>query len=550
MKVRGDTNALMVLRSFSKASAKVGRSQAYLASGRRVIGANDDAAGLSIAQRLNSQVRGLAQATRNTMDGISLVRTAEGSLQDIQNILQRGRELAVQAANGTLSKEDKGFVQNELNQLLSEIDRIGRSTTFNGMRLLSKPGADTAGTLLEGLRSGWLAQAEKVIYDNLGLEGDDTIISISLEEGGPAPIWVSGDSSTGTLNDPVIRLNVHDFSEAGGPDGGSGPVYYDRQVAWALTQVILGRNSDFGAMPNWFINGVADFIAGRDEDLKADIARHGQGGVVGAIGTAWANDSLHRSSAYVTVKYLNERLSQSGLTFADFMTELKSLGSLDAALGSTLLIDSATLINEVTLFGGGNAILAMLDLNDSDVGGIGGGDASGVIPNGGSYSLNPLTKFSILWPSSGSNAASEFNLQVGANRQDRLTVQIPQITRWSLGLLGMDVVNRTADAIRTFDVAIDQVSTVRSYLGGVENRLGSAANLNGAAEGSQLAGYSGIIDVDFAYEVSSMVRQQLLVDTGAAVLVHSNTVRKNVVSLLTTAKPPKAVESRFALHGS
>ena len=108
-----------------------------LSSGLRINRAGDDAAGLAISEKLRGQIRGLNQAIRNAQDGISLIQTAEGGLSEIQNILQRMRELGVQAANDTLNPQDRQAITTELNQLFSEIDRIAGSTEFNTKNLLA-----------------------------------------------------------------------------------------------------------------------------------------------------------------------------------------------------------------------------------------------------------------------------------------------------------------------------------------------------------------------------------------------------------------------------
>jgi flagellin len=107
-----------------------------LSSGLRINSAKDDAAGLAISERFTTQIRGLNQAVRNANDGISLSQTAEGALQELTNNLQRIRELAVQSANGTNSASDRGALDSEVQQRLSEINRIASQTTFNGLKVL------------------------------------------------------------------------------------------------------------------------------------------------------------------------------------------------------------------------------------------------------------------------------------------------------------------------------------------------------------------------------------------------------------------------------
>ncbi len=135
--------SLNAQRNLSTNSASLATSIQRLSSGLRINSARDDAAGLAISQRMTTQVRGMEQAARNANDGISLAQTAEGALQEISNNLQRIRELAVQAANGTNSDEDKQALQKEVQQLKDEITRVVDNTKFNGTALLD----GTSGTI-------------------------------------------------------------------------------------------------------------------------------------------------------------------------------------------------------------------------------------------------------------------------------------------------------------------------------------------------------------------------------------------------------------------
>lgn len=132
--------SLNAQRNLSTNSASLATTIQRLSSGLRINSAKDDAAGLAIAQRMTTQVRGMEQAARNANDGISLAQTAEGALQEISNNLQRIRELAVQAANGTNSNEDKAALQKEVQQLKDEISRVVENTKFNGIHLLNTSG--------------------------------------------------------------------------------------------------------------------------------------------------------------------------------------------------------------------------------------------------------------------------------------------------------------------------------------------------------------------------------------------------------------------------
>ena len=143
LRIQTNVEAFNAQRHLSKTTDKIATAMERLSSGYRINRAADDAAGLSISEKLQAQINGLDQANRNAQDAVSLTQTAEGSLDEVHEMLQRVRELAVQFKNGTLSAADQQAIQSEVNQLASEIERIGQSVQFNGINLLSGTGTIT-----------------------------------------------------------------------------------------------------------------------------------------------------------------------------------------------------------------------------------------------------------------------------------------------------------------------------------------------------------------------------------------------------------------------
>jgi len=137
MIINHNLNAMNAHRNLGMNNVALGKSVEKLSSGLRINRAGDDAAGLSISEKMRAQIRGLQQASRNAQDGISMIQTAEGGLNEIHSILQRMRELAVQAANGTNASEDLSAIQNEISSLINEIDHIATATDFNGTKVLN-----------------------------------------------------------------------------------------------------------------------------------------------------------------------------------------------------------------------------------------------------------------------------------------------------------------------------------------------------------------------------------------------------------------------------
>ena len=136
MVVRTNTMAINAQRQLNMNNNRVSKSLEKLSSGYRINRAGDDAAGLAISEKMKAQIKGLETASLNAQDGISLVQTAEGNLVEVHNMLNRMVELATRAANGTFSDENRKTLQDEVNQLNEEIDRISESANFNGMKLL------------------------------------------------------------------------------------------------------------------------------------------------------------------------------------------------------------------------------------------------------------------------------------------------------------------------------------------------------------------------------------------------------------------------------
>ncbi|PPA70248.1 flagellin [Jeotgalibacillus proteolyticus] len=137
MRINHNIQALNAYRNLNQTMGATSKSLEKLSSGLRINRAADDAAGLAISEKMRSQIRGLEMAERNTLDAVSLIQTAEGALSSVHDILQRMRELSVQAANGTLEGQDRQAIQTEINELTLEIDRIADTTQFNQKKLLS-----------------------------------------------------------------------------------------------------------------------------------------------------------------------------------------------------------------------------------------------------------------------------------------------------------------------------------------------------------------------------------------------------------------------------
>ncbi len=170
MSTRINTNvdAFGAQRNMAANATNYSKSVEKLSSGLRINRAGDDAAGLSISEKLRGQIKGLGQAQRNSQDGISLIQTAEGALNETHSILQRMRELAVQASNGTLTSNDQTAISTELTQLGAEIDRIGNTTQFNSKNLLDN-GLNTTVSAGSGVLQGQVGVSSGAVISNLNV---------------------------------------------------------------------------------------------------------------------------------------------------------------------------------------------------------------------------------------------------------------------------------------------------------------------------------------------------------------------------------------------
>ena len=165
--------SLNAQRNLDASQSSAATSLERLSSGLRINSAKDDAAGLAIANRFTSQINGLNQAARNAADGISLSQTAEGALSEVTNNLQRLRELSVQSANATNSSSDRAALQNEVDQLVAEIDRVAGAANFNGVKLLD--GSFTAQSFQVGASAGETVTFSSILDSRSSSLGSNTM---------------------------------------------------------------------------------------------------------------------------------------------------------------------------------------------------------------------------------------------------------------------------------------------------------------------------------------------------------------------------------------
>ncbi|WP_215192775.1 flagellin [Exiguobacterium sp. s7] len=219
MIINNNLNAMNAHRNMSFNTANTGKAMEKLSSGLRINRAGDDAAGLAISEKMRGQIRGLDQASRNAQDGISMIQTAEGALNETHSILQRMRELAVQAGNDTNTTTDRGEIQKEINSLTSEINRVGNTTEFNNQKLLNATsGVQVPGTAaVGGVAASTFATPTNLTVDTVaGTTGDVTVegtytgaadVTLSVSHDVDAGTWTYSTDG-GTTNNAITGSTV------------------------------------------------------------------------------------------------------------------------------------------------------------------------------------------------------------------------------------------------------------------------------------------------------------------------------------------------------
>lgn len=239
MRINTNVNAMIATNQMSKNTALSGASMEKLSTGLRITKAGDDATGLAISEKMRSQIRGMEQAERNVQDGISMVQTAEGAMEEIGNITQRMRELAVQASNETNSAVDREKITTELKQLNSEIDRISESTTFNGEQILAGGGmiSDAAG------RATDISAHDGIKNLKISSSKFEDVKYLSLESGAAKELTAKLYDSAGK----VVETQTLTFAD----DNYKGEVNFDELgIKFDLDASTNGVNNDFGTAKN------------------------------------------------------------------------------------------------------------------------------------------------------------------------------------------------------------------------------------------------------------------------------------------------------------
>lgn len=543
MIVQHNMQAANANRMLGIVSTNLSKSTEKLSSGYRINRAADDAAGLAISEKMRSQIRGLAQASTNAEDGISLIQTAEGALNETHSILQRMRELAVQAANGTETDNDRGNIQDEIEQLQDELDRIAESTEFNTMKLLdgSLDGVSTSNTSAGPLFGQYNGTLGAFITSNI--VGVTVTTNTTATLGGESAIWNANGTAL-TLNlsnnktytqadiDTLLKNAKQEDSTANYTPAditvkfATGVFTASTATSTTTTATEAGNKATYSARfatPGSFVG--ADTIKvtsnkyGRDYNITivmkfdadegkedAKLATQPTYNMTGATSLANAVTaggvyelSLMSGKEY-TAEDVEDLLAKAGLNVT---VELSGVsGSPDEP--NTIFVTDSSVTHNIVLAGG-----------------MGLGDDNAFLTQNEYDTVN---------------STGGMKLQVGANEGQTLSFNIGDMSAAALGVNGQNVrvdqQDRASGSIAAIDKAIEKVSKQRSTLGAIQNRLEhTIANLDTSAENLQTA-ESRIRDVDMASEMVEYSKNNILSQASQSMLTQANQSTQGVLSLL------------------
>ncbi|WP_226609066.1 flagellin N-terminal helical domain-containing protein [Marinobacter nauticus] len=469
-----------------------------LSSGLRINSAKDDAAGLAISTRFQSQISGLNVAQRNANDGISLAQTAEGALEETTNILQRIRDLSIQSANSTNSSSDRAALQSEVNQLKEELGRIADTTEFNGLKLLDgsfsqqafQVGANANQTISVSVGS---ASTEDLGNYTLTAQSDDDAVGLGTPVAGatlPAnngvaaqALTVSGSLGSAVIPNTTITQGSTAESIATAVNGITGSTGV---TATAETEATLSGLDTAGTVT---------FNLGTSGGTSA--------GITAAITTTSDLSALRDA--------VNDATGTTGIS-----------ASLNDAGGLVLRNESGKNINieSFAVSGAGNASIDVTGSGTDAATLTEGGDVAAVVA--GSVTFNSTQNFSV--SSSVANTAGSIVDQAADNAASA--------TQQTVSSIDIGDVDGATRAIQIVDSALSRVNTIRGDLGAVQNRFESTiANLATTSENLSAAN-SRILDADFAAETAKLSKSQVLQQAGISVLAQANARPQQVLSLL------------------
>ena len=475
MVVQHNMQAANANRMLNVTTSAQSKSTEKLSSGYRINRAADDAAGLTISEKMRKQIKGLDRASTNAEDGVSAVQTAEGALTEVHSMLQRMNELATQSANGTNSNTDRKAIQDEIDQLTTEIDRVSETTKFNETYLLKGDGAEKEHNV----------NAHDAGLDGVTLTDKGDKVEVTLKElKAGDKISIAGKNYTigGTSDDVDTLLKAANITGADGDKvtiNGTEYTYYEKAVGGdALT-----NKGFYATQPK-----AADKASAKPDYADLDAIKNAKNSTITAGG-------------------------KSVTTMGNVIDGVDDKDSSVITAKKAYMLETAEIL-KASGIGADKAPTAT------------GNDALDAATN----------KFSLTKGKVNYNDALSFNLHVGADADmtNKITVNIDSMNSAGLGVKGIKA-DTEQDATYAIDAIADAISTVssqRSALGAVQNRLEHTINnLDNVVENTTSA-ESRIRDTDMAEEMVNYSKNNILAQAGQSMLAQANQSNQGVLSLL------------------
>lgn len=575
MKINHNISALKANVQLNKNDGAMSKSLEKLTSGFKINHASDDPAGMAISRKMKAQIRGLEKASSNAADGISVIQTAEGALEEVSSCLQRMNELAVQAANGTYTTDDRNAIQLEIDQLNEEIQRISDTTEFNTKKLLD--GSVDRKSYTDSLDVKIIAIADEVAASDK--------YHITVEEDPRQAVVLGQSMKTGiTLAENIFDIDPNDKDkkqEAAITVNGQTILIDETDTYNSVYEKLRDLCSSIDI--NCFVTDMSDSVDGTgnpiiDVNGNQVIEPYGYnpdnyesaGYQIGKIGEYPKDDAgnvisnqeqalvfvseLYGSNQQITVSCNDENIAKKlGIHRTDEVADPDNPGTKILKTSTTLEgkgVDAKVKVNKnvaenafadtATVFSDGEVVritdnsgfeikfeVAPNTTETKFVDTQGGNNANDKLPTIGTAGADKDVRLTVL-------EAGEMSLHIGANAYQTMKVTIPAVTPKTLGV---NIVNiRTKEgAEKAIDIigdAIVNLSTTRAKLGAYENRLEHAISNLDTTNENMTESLSRIEDTDMAKEMANYTQYSVLVQAGTSMLAQANERPQNILSLL------------------
>ncbi|MDU0112813.1 flagellin [Psychrosphaera aquimarina] len=519
--VNTNTASLNGQRNLMGASGGLETSMQRLASGLRINSAKDDAAGLQISNRLTSQINGLNVAIRNANDGISMAQTAEGALQESTNILQRMRDLSIQAANATNSTVDRNAIQEEVVQLKAELNRIADTTTFGGSKLLDgsfgnqqfQVGAQANETIGLAFNS---AQTDDLGSARLTLQGSQ--MGAVSSNGADAATAVA-NLNLGATSENLIIDGVNSSTVAIGQSDSAATMAAKINAEFNITGVKADARNTV-VLENFLNLDAGDGISfefSNGDPSKSSTATE----IISFTSTGVLTDDMQ-----LLVNKINEKAAVMGIG-ATFESTGDTTGALPAI--------------KLTSESGNDIVIANLTDDDAGAGNAASFDVVGRNYDDSGFVGTPVTVDTAAAGTDSIAVRGQIQLDstIGFGVTSSATAEIlgsgttaSRASEITIDTVDLTTVEGAQSAINVIDGALAKIDRNRATLGAVQNRLNSTINnLSSVAENSSAA-RSRIRDTDFATETAELTRNQILQQAGTTILAQANQLPQAALSLL------------------